>query len=143
MSHQPDLVPELAVRDLDVSLDFWCGLIGFSVRYARPQERFAYVTLGCSHVMLDQISCGRTWQTAELEPPLGRGINLEIQVPDLDAISKRLEAAGWAYVVKPEQRWYAAGDRLLGVRQFAVMDPDGYLLRPQVEIGERPIDRPS
>ncbi len=64
-------------------------------------------------------------------------------MPDLDAISKRLEAAGWAYVVKPEQRWYAAGDRLLGVRQFVVMDPDGYLLRPQVEIGERPIDRPS
>lgn len=35
------LTPELSVRDLDVSLRFWCGLLGFTVAYDRPAARFA------------------------------------------------------------------------------------------------------
>lgn len=60
---EPDLVPELAVTDLERSMAFWCGVIGFDVRYERPEDRFAYLTLGRAHVMLDQISIGRTWAT--------------------------------------------------------------------------------
>ncbi|WP_460743598.1 MGMT family protein [Mariniluteicoccus endophyticus] len=135
---EPELVPELAVNDLAASLEFWCRLIGFAVRYERPEEHFAYVTLGWAHVMLDQIAAGCMWQTGELEPPLGRGINLEIQVDDLDAILGRLERAQWPLFRAPEEQWYRAGEVEVGVRQFLVMDPDGYLLRLQTEIGERP-----
>ncbi|WP_273185913.1 VOC family protein [Hyphomonas adhaerens] len=35
------LVPELYVSDLAQSLDFYCGALGFSVVYQRPEERFA------------------------------------------------------------------------------------------------------
>lgn len=136
----PDLVPELAVRDLQASLRFWCDLIGFRIRNERPEERFAYLVLGRAHIMLDQIGHTRTWETGDLRYPLGRGINFEVQVPDVDTVLERLNKASWPIFLPIEERWYRAGDEEIGVRQFLVMDPDGYLLRPQVELGTRPVD---
>ena len=137
--HEPGLVPELAVTDLKRSVAFWCDLIGFSVRYERPEDRFAYLTLGDAHVMLDQISIGRSWATDELIPPLGRGINFEIQVGDLDPILQRLQRARIPLFLAPEEQWYRSEDLEIGVRQFLVQDPDGYLLRLQTEIGSCPV----
>ena len=137
MISKPGLVPELAVTDYDVSKRFWCDLVGFSLRYERPEEGFGYLILGNAHLMLDQIGQGRTWATGSLEVPLGRGINLEIQVENLDDALQRITEAGWPIFVEPEEQWYRAGEREIGVRQFLVQDPDGYLLRLQQEIGER------
>ena len=139
MSSEPGLVPELAVTDYEASKRFWCDLVGFSVRYERLEEGFGYLVLGSAHLMLDQINQGRTWATGTLEAPLGRGINLEIQVAPLDAAWERLTQAQWPIFVEPEEKWYRAGDVEIGVRQFLIQDPDGYLVRLQEEIGERPV----
>ena len=139
MSSEPGLVPELAVTDYEASKRFWRDLIGFSLRYERPEEGFGYLVLGSAHLMLDQINQGRTWATGTLEAPLGRGINLEIQVASLDAPWERLTQAQWPIFVEPEEKWYRAGDVEIGVRQFLIQDPDGYLVRLQEEIGERPV----
>ena len=139
MSSEPGLVPELAVTDYEASKRFWCELVGFSLRYERPEEGFGYLVLGSAHLMLDQINQGRTWATGTLEAPLGRGINLEIQVAPLDAAWERLTQAQWPIFVEPEEKWYRAGDVEIGVRQFLIQDPDGYLVRLQEEIGERPV----
>lgn len=137
MTCEPGLVPELSVTDYEASRHFWCDLIGFSLRYERPEEGFGYLVLGSAHLMLDQISLGRTWETGSLERPLGRGINFEVQVENLDTVLWRIKNAGWPIFVEPEEKWYRAGDIEIGVRQFLVQDPDGYLLRLQQEIGER------
>lgn len=141
MSSEPGLVPELAVTDYEASKRFWCDLIGFSLRYERPEEGFGYLVLGSAHLMLDQINPGRTWATGTLEAPLGRGINLEIQVAPLGAAWERLTQAQWPIFVEPEEKWYRAGDVEIGVRQFLIQDPDGYLVRLQEEIRERPVSR--
>ena len=141
MSSEPGLVPELAVTDYEASKRFWCDLVGFSLRYERPEEGFGYLVLGNAHLMLDQIDQGRTWATGMLEAPLGRGINLEIQVAPLDAAWERLTQAQWPIFVEPEEKWYRAGDVEIGVRQFLIQDPDGYLVRLQEEIGERPTSK--
>ena len=141
MSSEPGLVPELAVTDYEASRRFWCDLVGFSLRYERPEEGFGYLVLGNAHLMLDQIDQGRTWATGMLEAPLGRGINLEIQVAPLDAAWERLTQAQWPIFVEPEEKWYRAGDVEIGVRQFLIQDPDGYLVRLQEEIGERPTSK--
>ena len=138
MTCEPGLVPELSVTDYEASRHFWCDLVGFSLRYERPEEGFGYLVLGNAHLMLDQINRGRTWETGALEPPLGRGINFEVQVENVDTVLRRIESAGWPIFVEPEETWYRAGDIEIGVRQFLVQDPDGYLLRLQQEIGERP-----
>lgn len=139
MTCEPGLVPELSVTDYEASRHFWCDLVGFSLRYERPEEGFGYFVLGNAHLMLDQINQGRTWETGSLEPPLGRGINFEVQVENLDTILRRIKNAGWPIFVEPEEKWYRAGDIEIGVRQFLVQDPDGFLLRLQQEIGERPV----
>ncbi|GAB4095180.1 hypothetical protein GCM10028787_06550 [Brachybacterium horti] len=136
---EPSLVPELLVDDLELSLCFWRDLCGFAIRYARPDEGFAYLARGSAHVMLEQRGTGRNWLTGELEPPYGRGLNLQISVVDLDPILAELRAHGVPLFMEPETRWYRIDEEEAGVRQFLVTDPDGYLLRFQQPLGRRPL----
>ncbi|PZO56680.1 MAG: bleomycin resistance family protein [Leifsonia xyli] len=135
---EPALVPELLVADLDRSLAFWCGLCGFEIRYARPEERFAYVALGTAHLMLEQAGVGRNWITGPLDRPLGRGVNFQVTVPDSRAVSESLLRAGTELLMQPETKWYDVGTEQAGVDQFLVQDPDGYLVRFQSSAGRRP-----
>jgi catechol 2,3-dioxygenase-like lactoylglutathione lyase family enzyme len=102
-------VPELSVTDLAASQRFWCDLLGFTVRYARPGEGFAYLALGSAHLMLDQAGLGRTWITAPFEAPLGRGVNFQVSVPSVDPLLARLAAAHWPLFGEPEVKWYRTG----------------------------------
>lgn len=138
MTGEPGLVPELLVTDLDASLRFWVGLCGFSVRYDRPDERFAYLELGSAHVMLEQAGVGRNWLTGPLDAPLGRGVNLQVSVPDSDVTAAALSGARIPFFMPPETKWYRTGDTEAGVRQFLVTDPDGYLIRFQSSVSRRP-----
>ncbi|AJY47600.1 bleomycin resistance protein [Martelella endophytica] len=122
------LIPELGVTDLAKSLDFYVGLIGFSVAYDRPEEGFAFLELGEAQLMLDTIGMGRT--IGEDEPILGGGINFQLEVADLASIVARLKAAGWPLVLGPEERRYRTSEGEKAQRQLWVRDPDGYLLRP-------------
>ena len=126
---QPALVPELLVTDSARSLTFWCGPCGFRVLYDRPEEGFACLERDGSRVMLDQRGTGRDWLTGPLDPPYGRGINLEIAVESLDPILDALAALGWPLFLAPETRSYRVGAGAVTVRQALVQDPDGYLLR--------------
>lgn len=138
------LVPELKVADLGASLRFWCDLLGFSVRYGRPEDGFAFLDLNGAQIMLDQRGLGPPerrglWETGPMDYPLGRGINFEVQIVGLSEVLARLEAAGVKTFFGPEERWYRVNSSEVGVRQFLVQDPDGYLVRLQERIGERPV----
>lgn len=108
------------------------------MKYARLNEGFAYLALGEAHLMLDQAGVGRTWIAAALEAPLGRGVDFQLAVPDLESVLGRLNAADWPLFGGLEERWYRTGARGTRVRQFLVQDPDGYLVRPQESLGSRP-----
>ena len=138
-----DLVPELSVSDTRASLAFYVGVLGFEIVYERPEEGFAFLRLGRAQLMIDRISLGRTFAVdgAPLEHPLGRGMNLQIMVAANAPLLASLESARIALYLPPEERWYRAGGLLLEQRQFAVADPDGYLLRFAERIGSRPAPR--
>jgi catechol 2,3-dioxygenase-like lactoylglutathione lyase family enzyme len=139
---EPALVPELDVRDLDQSLGFYVGVVGFKVWFDRPDERFAYLTLGDVHLMLEEAEGpGRRFRTAPLDHPYGRGVNLLIKVSDSALIEERVRAAGFLPYLPLEERWYRQDRVEHGLRQFVVADPDGYLLRFSTYIGERPAHR--
>lgn len=89
--------------------------------------------------MIDEIGKGRTWKTGELESPLGRGINFEIHVDDIEPILTNLKQNNIQPFMQPEEKWYRKGTLELGNRQFLVQDPDGYLLRFAQDLGEREI----
>ena len=43
--HFAKVIPELLCSDLDESLRFYCGVLGFSMLFERPSERFAFLAL--------------------------------------------------------------------------------------------------
>lgn len=132
------LTPELDVDHLDRSLDFYVRVIGFRVVFERPEERFAYLNLDGASLMLEETAGpGRRLRIAPLEHPYGRGMNLELGVANSDAIYRRVLAEGLEPLIPLEERWYRQGDAEVGVRQFVVVDPDGYLLRVSTGIGKR------
>ena len=134
----PSVIPEFDVADLARSLSFYVDVLGFSVGFERPEERFAYLTRGPVHLMLEQgDGPGRRFRTAPLEYPFGRGMNLQIEVPDVDHLHAQALKAGAAIYIALEERWYRRGDEEVGNRQFVVIDPDGYLLRFFSDLGRR------
>lgn len=133
------LVPELIVSDLQASLRFWCGVVGFSVWYERPEENFSYLTLGGAQLMLEQRSkTGGDWVSADLEQPFGRGVNFQIQVPCLEDVLSRCSQHGMSLFLPAEERWYRRGAEEVGQKQCIVADPDGYLARCIQPLGKRP-----
>ncbi|HEY4897530.1 MAG TPA: VOC family protein [Solirubrobacteraceae bacterium] len=130
------LVPELDVSDLDASLAFYLSGCGFGVRYSRPSERFAYLERGAAELMLQEADGpGRRFRTAALEHPFGRGVNLQVEVDDVEILYQRCER--YDIVVPIEDRWYGTDRGEEGSRQFVVGDPDGYLLRFVRSLGVR------
>ena len=116
----------------------YTDVFGFSVHAQRREERFAYLTLGDAHIMLQEANGpGRRFRTAPLDPPFGRGVNLQIMVPDLDTLWAAVRAAGLDIVVALEERWYRHNETEIGQRQCVIADWDGYLLRFCAPIGSR------
>jgi len=132
------LVPEFICSNFAESLHFYTELLGFRVLYSRLEERFAYLERDGAELMLEQpVSQDRLWPRAELAYPFGRGINCQIQVADAERLHAAILAAGVALYLPLEERWYRREIDEIGVRQFAIQDPDGYLLRFSEVIGER------
>ena len=136
--HYSKLVPELIVNHLEQSRIFWIDYLGFNLSYERPEEKFIYLDLHGVQFMLEQVQTEQ-WITAALTPPLGRGINFQIEVPALAPILARLKQVNWPLFAEVEERWYRAGTIEHGQRQFLVQDPDGYLLRLVEVLGDRAV----
>ena len=133
------MVPELLVRDMTRSLAFWIDLCGFDIAYRREAEGFVYLDLDGAQFMLVEVHEGDYWISGPLESPLGRGLNFEIKVQAVEPLLDRLSTAGWPLFRAPHECWYRSDDIELGVRQYLVQDPDGYLLRFSAKIGERSV----
>lgn len=135
------LTPELSVRDWQTSVAFYQKVLGFSVRYQRPEEGFAFLERDGAGIMLDQIGVGRDFDpdVQQVVGPLGRGINLQIRVDNLAELLAAIMCAGLSLTLPEEVRWYRRGDVEVGNRQFVIADPDGYLLRFYEDLGERSV----
>ena len=144
----PPLTPELYVRDLTKSLAFYVDMLGFSIAFERPENRFAAICIEGSYFMLEQMDSfhavseeefieKRQWRTGELAYPFGRGVNFQIILENVDDIYQQVVKHAYPITGPLEEKWYRVGKRLLGVRQFMLMDPDGFLLRFSMDIGTK------
>jgi hypothetical protein len=77
------------------------------------------------------------WRTGKMDPPLGRGMHLQIEVPGIAPLLERLKKHGVPLFKGPYESWYPVNDKLEGAHEFLVQDPDGYLLRFQENIGTK------
>ncbi|PHM62819.1 hypothetical protein Xish_02038 [Xenorhabdus ishibashii] len=122
------MVPELTVSDFSASLDFYQKILGFEILIRREEPDFVYLGLGEAQLMLEAFH-DNGWNTGELNKPLGRGINLQIEVDDVKSILANLVIHKIELYRPLKDNYYCIGDTNVCQREFLVQDPDGYLLR--------------
>lgn len=130
------LIPELSVSNLDKSLEFYENC-GFKIEYDRPENKFAFISLEGSQIMIQEISKNDKWTLENLKYPFGNGVNFQIEVKNVDKIYNKLKAINYSIAYEMEENWYRENNKLLGNKEFLVQDPDGYLLRFCEDLGEK------
>ncbi|MCP4395361.1 MAG: VOC family protein [Alphaproteobacteria bacterium] len=136
--HFNKLIPELLVSDIETSIKFYLQDLGFTTKYSRKDEGFAFLEKEGAQIMLEQLQPNNRFTNTIPDHPFGRGINFQIDIADVDALYSNLQSKGYPIFSLMEEKWYRCDDVLEGDRQFVVADPDGYLLRFSTGIGQRP-----
>lgn len=130
------MVPELLVTNFNSSLKFYTNLLGFNIQFQRTNPDFAYLDLNYAQLMLEQMT-DDIWNVGQMEIPFGRGINLQIEVTDVQTIYKNLKLANISIFREIKETWYKTGSYESGQKEFLIQDPDGYLLRFSQHLGKR------
>lgn len=119
------------------SLDFYSDILLFKIEYQRPEDKFALLSLNDCQIMIEEVN--GHWNTGELSYPYGRGINFQITINDIDPIYDSLKKGEYPIKFDIQENWYRAGTKLMGQKEFLIMDPDGYLLRFVQNLGEKDV----
>ena len=130
------IIPELSVTNLENSLNFY-KTSGFKIEYDRPENKFAFISLGEIQFMLQEITPNDKWSIAPLTYPFGNGINFQLEVDNLDEIYNNFKKSNYTITFDIEENWYRQNDKLLGNKEFLIQDPDGYLLRFSEDLGDK------
>ena len=121
------LIPELTVKDIDKTKEFYVKVLQFKVEYERFEDRFVFLSYEGNQMMFEQDN--DNWSVGRLEYPYGRGVNFEMTVSDVESLYKRV----LDYGIKPfrdlKVSHYRNGDEAIVQKEFLIQDPDGYLLR--------------
>jgi PhnB protein len=119
-----NIIPTLAVADIDASVRFYAEVLGFDIAFTLPGEDgkliHASVQRGDSSLMFGRVDSNNPHD----QGPLGRGVVLYATVADnedIDAYFQRVRDAGATVVQEPT-------DQFWGHRDWGITDPDGYLL---------------
>jgi catechol 2,3-dioxygenase-like lactoylglutathione lyase family enzyme len=115
---------ELFVRDLEASLDFYSRVLDF---VQLEEEADGYVPLGGASGRIslnrwDGLGDDHHFRRHADAARFGVGVELVLEVADLDAAYRRARESGWP-ALEPlrQQAW--------GLTDFRLIDPDGYYLR--------------
>ncbi|EHR6739089.1 VOC family protein [Vibrio parahaemolyticus] len=125
------VVPELYCFDINVSKAFFTDILGFAIKYERPEEQFVYLTLDGVDLMLEGLSGqSRKWITGNPEFPLGRGMNFQWDVNDIERLYREVcSKSNESIYLALESKSYECGTKSAVQKQFIVQSPDGYLFR--------------
>ena len=134
------VVAELWCHDFQESLRFYTEVLGFAIGQHKEGSTHAYLTLGAAQIMISNFRQDGTWETGPFEKPLGRGINFCFLVEDAQSLYDAVTEKGVEPFVDLYTIWYWRPDHMANHKEFAVLDPDGYMIRFSETIGRRPIE---
>lgn len=120
------LIPELSVSNIEESKKFYLNL-GFKIKYERLENKFCFLELEENQLMIEEIN--NNWNTGELEYPFGRGINISMEVNNINLIYQKAIQNNYNIFKNIMTNKYRVGDNLIEEHEFLIQDPDGYLLR--------------
>ncbi|MDM7854206.1 VOC family protein [Cellulomonas alba] len=110
---------EIFPADLDATVEFWTRALGFAVERDERRTAWPYAALRRGDALVGAAQRDRK-PTAPRRPPVG--VEIVLEVDDLEAARERLDEAG----VTPDDD---VTDQPWGLRDFRVVDPDGYYVR--------------
>ncbi|MGN6688210.1 MAG: VOC family protein [Actinomycetales bacterium] len=117
---------EIFPADLNASVDFYVGVLGFAVMRDERDGPSPYLSLRRGEVELGAASRPAVAGHEHRRPPVG--VELVLEVDDLDAELARVRARGWPLDAQLATRPW-------GLRDARLLDPDGYYWR----LTDRPI----
>lgn len=135
------LMPELYVSDFAKSFDFYVNILGFTPEYQRENPNFAFLSHYGAQIMIQELRPSEK-EEMKLEHPFGRGMNFEIDTPDLQILITSLEKHNYPLTRGIKESWRDVGvkGKLYGSKEILVNDPDGYLLRFSQDLGEKSVE---
>ena len=120
------VIPEFVVSDIEKSRHFYCDLLGFSVEYERPEEKFLFLSLEDCQLMLEEETKD---ELAKLSYPFGRGVNISFSIKDVPRLYQKLLESNYPIHRPLTKREFRVGYHYIYPHEFAILDPDGYFLR--------------
>ena len=120
------LIPELSVSNIENSKQFYLSL-GFSILYERVEDKFCFLELDGCQLMIEEIN--DNWNTGKLEYPYGRGMNISMEVKDIDSIYYKVKEKAYPIFQDMQVDKYQVDDKVYFDNEFLIQDVDGYLLR--------------
>lgn len=120
------LIPELSVSNIEVSKNYYLSL-GFKIMYERLEDKFCFLQLEDNQIMIEQVN--DNWNTAKLEYPFGRGINISLKINNVEFFYNNIKKKNIKIFKDLEIHSYRVDDKIYDDMEFLVQDPDGYLLR--------------
>ena len=120
------LIPELSVTNILTSTKFYV-LLGFNVKYEKKENKFVFLEYENNQIMIEEIN--NNWSVGELSYPFGNGINLSMEVSDIDALYQKVKKLDIPIFRKLKVSEYKVDDEVYQDKEFLIQDPDGYLLR--------------
>ena len=120
------LIPDLTVSNIEKSKEFYLEL-GFKIKYERIENKFCFLELENNQLMIEEIN--DNWNTAVMEYPFGRGINISMSVSDVEKMYNKLKNKNFKFFLDLEYHTYKVDEIIYNDKEFLIQDPDGYLLR--------------
>ncbi len=120
------LIPELSVTNITFSTKFYV-LLGFNVKYERKENKFVFLEYENNQIMIEEIN--NNWSVGKLSYPFGNGINLSMEVSDIDALYQKVKKLDIPIFRELKVSEYKVDDEVYQDKEFLIQDPDGYLLR--------------
>jgi lactoylglutathione lyase len=117
------LTPNLIVSNVERSIAFYRDVLGFDVAFTVPEASpfvFAAVQSGPVEIFLNAPEPAIVEYPAFKDRPIGGTLTLFIEVAGVGAVHEAITDR--VKIVMPlERKWY-------GMTEFAIEDPDGYLI---------------
>jgi lactoylglutathione lyase len=117
------VTPNLVVSDMNRSVAFYRDVLGFELHESVPDREpfaFAWMKRGEVSIFLNDLGSVREEYPGLLSRPIGGTFTMFIIMEGVDALHEAI--GGKAAIVMP------LADKFYGMREFAVQDPDGYVI---------------
>jgi len=123
------LTPNLVVRDVAASMEFYCSVLSFQPAITVPEQApyvFGSVTNGAVEIFFNDQNAVAQDYPALGAKPIGGALTLFIEVEGIEEILAAVERSKAKITMRLKTQFY-------GMREFAFQDPEGW----EVTIAER------